>query len=363
MSDSPKSETAAETLARSAFGFAFVALIPTILTWIGFLLSPSSPNPTFEQFRWAIIIGFGILTLLMLFATIQLFRITPEKLLPISQKIVAILSKKWVSISIIFILLEINLIAFPLLKNIAPSITNPAKLLMVCWSLLLIGIIFTVNRQRFVDWLSRTRNLWMATGLLVISMVILGSLFALNSLLIQISGIDDTLRGGLDYRELAFYDDGQPMPSAQDFWQEQAQTRVRWSPYTYWVVDEFQGNYINIDSNGIRFTPNYETNDSQSIFVFGGSTVWGEGARDAYTIPSHLARLLNENGIPQIVTNFGQTGYVSTQDAIWFQLQLTQGNVPDIAIFYQGFNDTLSAWGQNLTGITLQENSRLNDTE
>ncbi|MDQ7036266.1 MAG: hypothetical protein Q9P01_15970, partial [Anaerolineae bacterium] len=78
---------------------------------------------------------------------------------------------------------------------------------------------------------------------------------------------------------------------------------------------------------------------------------------------SHLARLLNENGIPQIVTNFGQTGYVSTQDAIWFQLQLTQGNVPDIAIFYQGFNDTLSAWGQNLTGITLQENSRLNDTE
>ncbi|MDQ7036267.1 MAG: hypothetical protein Q9P01_15975 [Anaerolineae bacterium] len=111
---------------------------------------------------------------------------------------------------------------------------------MVCWSLLLIGIIFTVNRQRFVDWLSRTRNLWMATGLLVISMVILGSLFALNSLLIQISGIDDTLRGGLDYRELAFYDDGQPMPSAQDFWQEQAQTRVRWSPYTYWVVMSFR---------------------------------------------------------------------------------------------------------------------------
>ncbi|MDQ7023973.1 MAG: hypothetical protein Q9P44_00255, partial [Anaerolineae bacterium] len=164
-------------------------------------------------------------------------------------------------------------------------------------------------------------------------------------------------------RELAFYDDGQPMPSAQDFWQEQAQTRVRWSPYTYWVVDEFQGDYINIDSNGIRFTPNYATDDSQRIFVFGGSTVWGEGARDAYTIPSHLARLLNENETPQIVTNFGQTGYVSTQDAIWFQLQLTQGNVPDIAIFYQGFNDTLSAWGQNLTGITLQENSRLNDTE
>ncbi|MDQ7036268.1 MAG: hypothetical protein Q9P01_15980 [Anaerolineae bacterium] len=82
MSDSPKSETAAETLARSAFGFAFVALIPTILTWIGFLLSPSSPNPTFEQFRWAIIIGFGILTLLMLFATIHIISHNARKITP-----------------------------------------------------------------------------------------------------------------------------------------------------------------------------------------------------------------------------------------------------------------------------------------
>lgn len=363
MSNSPKQETPAESLARSAFGFAFVALIPTLITWIGFLLAPSSPNPSFEQIRWAIIIGFGLFTLLLLFATIRLFRISPEKLLSASQKLVVIFSKKWVAIGLIFFLLEINLITFPLLKNIAPAITNPTKFLMICWSLVLMGIVFTVNRQGFIDWLLRTRNLWIVTGLGVICVVILGILFTLNSLLIRFTGIDDALRGGLDYRELTFYDDGQLMPSAQDFWQEQAQTRVRWSPYTYWVVDEFHGDYINIDSNGIRFTPNYSTTDSQSIFVFGGSTVWGEGARDTYTIPSHLARLLLENNTPQQVINFGQTGYVSTQDAIWFQLQLTQENNPDIAIFYQGFNDVLSAWGQDLTGITLQENSRLNDTE
>jgi lysophospholipase L1-like esterase len=363
MSDSPKPETPAESLARSAFGFAIVAFIAAIITWIGFLLAPPSPDPTFDQIRLTIIIGFGIITLLLLLATIQLFRIPPEKLLPIAERIAGILSNKWTAIVIIFLLLEVNLLAFPLLYNVAPSITNPAKFLMVCWSLLLVGIAFTVNRQALADWLVRTRTIWVTTGLLVVSIVLIGVLFVLNSLLLRFTGIDDVLRGGLDYRELTFYDDGQPAPSAQDFWQEQAQTRVRWSPYTYWVVDEFHGDFINVDANGLRFTPHFAANDSQIIHVYGGSTVWGEGARDAYTISGNLARLLSENRTPQTVLNFGQTGYVSTQDVIWFQLQLTQGNIPDIAIFYEGFNDVLSAWSQNLTGITLQENMRLNDAE
>jgi lysophospholipase L1-like esterase len=363
MSESPKPETSAESLARSAFGFAFFALIPTVMTWIGFLLAPASPNPRFERIRCVIIIGFGIFTLLMGFVTVQLFRLSPEKLFPPSQKIAAILSNKWIAISLILLLLEINLLAFPLLHNVAPSITNPAKFLLVCWSLLFAGIVFIVNRHSFTNWLLRTRTVWMTTGLIVAIVVLVGLLFSLNNVALQFTGLDDRLRGGLDYRELAFYDDGQPTPSAQEYWREQAQTRVRWSPYTYWVVDEFHGEYVNIDSNNIRFTPNYATENSERIFVFGGSTVWGEGSRDAYTIPGHLSRLLYENDTSQQVINFGQTGYVSTQDVIWFQLQLTSGNIPDIAIFYEGFNDVLSAWSQDLSGLTLQENMRLNDSE
>jgi lysophospholipase L1-like esterase len=363
MSKSPKPETSAESLARSSFGFAFVALIPTLITWIAFLLAPASPNPTFEGIRWVIIIGFGIFTLLMVFVTLQLFRTQVDKLLTPSQKLVAILSKKWIAISLLLLLLEINLLTFPLLHHVAPSITNPAKFLLVCWSLLFAGIVFTVNRHSFTNWLLRTRTVWMTTGLIVAIVALVGLLFSLNNVALQFTGLDDVLRGGLDYRELAFYDDGQPMPTAQDYWREQAQTRVRWSPYTYWVVGEFHGEYINIDSNGIRYTPDYTNDTEQRIFVFGGSTVWGEGARDAYTIPGHLARLLYENDTSQQVINFGQTGYVSTQDVIWFQLQLTSGNIPDIAIFYQGFNDVLSAWSQDLTGLTLQENMRLNDAE
>jgi lysophospholipase L1-like esterase len=129
------------------------------------------------------------------------------------------------------------------------------------------------------------------------------------------------------------------------------------------VLDEFHGSYINIDTDGIRQTPNFADNSAKTIYFFGGSTMWGEGARDNYTIAGHVARLLYENDTPQKVVNYGQTGYVSTQDLIWFQLQLLQGDIPDVAVFYQGFNDVLAAWGNDAVGVTLQENMRLNDAE
>jgi lysophospholipase L1-like esterase len=59
--------------------------------------------------------------------------------------------------------------------------------------------------------------------------------------------------------------------------------------------------------------------------------------------------------------NFGQTGYVSTQDLILFELQLALGNAPDVAVFYQGFNDTLSAYGHGISGLPLSEVNRARD--
>lgn len=363
MSETPIQESAAETLARSAFGFAFITLIPAIITWIGFLLAPPSPNPTFRTIRLIILAGFGLIVLLIIWGNVYFFRVEQEKLLPLSQRITNLLSKKWFALLIIILLLEINLLAFLLLNNIAPSITNPAKFLMLCWSLVILGIVITANRSDFGKWLEQTKGLWIGTGLLIFAIAMIGILLVFNNWLVSLTGITDLLRGGLDYRELHFYDDGQTMPSASEFWAEQAQTRVRWSPYTYWVLDEFHGKFINIEANGLRQTPNFADENSQTIYFFGGSTMWGEGARDAYTIAGHVAQLLNENSNPQNVVNYGQTGYVSTQDLIWFQLQLVQNNVPDIAIFYQGFNDVLAAWGNDAVGVTLQENMRLNDAE
>lgn len=361
MSQSPQQESPAEALARSAFGFALFALIPAIITWILFWLAPPSPSPTFRLIRWGIIGGFGLIILFLLWITRYFYQTPAEKLQPKTQSITRLLSQKWVGLLVTLLVIEINLLAFLLLRGIAPSITNPTKFLLICWSLLFLGIVFMAKLEKMSPWYARTQGLWASTGLVVVGIVVLGGLFVLNSWLVNLSGANDILRGGLDYRQLEFYDDGESVPLASEFWAEQSQTSVRWSPYTYWVMSEFEGDYINISSDGIRYTPNFGS-DSE-IFVFGGSTVWGEGARDEYTIPAHIARLLNENGMAQNVLNYGQTGYVSSQDLIWFQRQLTRGNVPNVAIFYQGFNDILSAWGTGLTGLTLQENMRLNDSE
>lgn len=356
-----QTESPAQTLARSAFGFAFVALIPAILTWFGFLLAEPSPLPVFRTIRLALLIGFGFF-IFVLASLCRYFYVTPqEKLLPASEKIAALLGKTWLSIGLILLILELNLQAFLLLWNIAPGITNPSKFLLVCWSLLLLGIIYTINRYSFGVWLEKTRLIWLSTGFLVLAILLLGGMLVLNNWLLTVTGANDLLRGSLDYRELHFYDDGQPVPTAPEFWAEQAQTRVRWSPYTYWLMAEFHGQFINIGADGIRATANY--GEGSRIYFFGGSTMWGEGARDNYTIPSHVARLFNEAGNPQTIVNYGESGFVSSQDLIWFQLQLLRGNIPETAIFYQGFNDVLSAWGYDIVGVTLQEEMRLNDSE
>ena len=36
--------------------------------------------------------------------------------------------------------------------------------------------------------------------------------------------------------------------------------------------------------------------DATSVYLFGGSTMWGYGQRDLYTIPSQVARLAEDDG-------------------------------------------------------------------
>ncbi len=94
------------------------------------------------------------------------------------------------------------------------------------------------------------------------------------------------------------------------------------------------------------------------IFAFGGSAIWGEGVRDDYTIPSWLQRFLDQTAYRTQITNFGQEGYVSTQEMIVLFEQLQKGNIPDIVIFYDGFNDAGSAMGNGVAGSSYDERNR-----
>jgi lysophospholipase L1-like esterase len=134
---------------------------------------------------------------------------------------------------------------------------------------------------------------------------------------------------------------------------------TRWRPYVYWRRKPFSGRYINIDQNGLRRTSYQETEaDRLDIFIFGGSSIWGNGVRDEYTIPSLLGKKLLEQGIRNKVTNFGEDGYVSTQEIIELVLQLQRGNTPDLVIFYDGVNDTFSGLQNGFAGLPQNEWNR-----
>jgi lysophospholipase L1-like esterase len=69
--------------------------------------------------------------------------------------------------------------------------------------------------------------------------------------------------------------------------------------------------------------------------------------------------MIREKGVVCNVTNFGGSGYVSMQELIALELQLRQGNVPDLVVFYDGVNDTYAAWQQGAAGVPQNEQTRV----
>ncbi len=137
----------------------------------------------------------------------------------------------------------------------------------------------------------------------------------------------------------------------------------RWLSYVGWRRKPYQGQFINIDSNGCRKTwsSNFGREDKgirPTIFFFGGSTMWGTGARDDFTIPSIIAKRLAKNGINTQIINFGGVGFLSTQGVILLIRELQKGNIPDLVIFYDGVNDTYTAYQQQIAGHPQNESDR-----
>jgi lysophospholipase L1-like esterase len=153
---------------------------------------------------------------------------------------------------------------------------------------------------------------------------------------------------------------------AQYFDEFDRSAAARWESYVYWRRRPFQGAHINVDESGIRRTispPRAPSGspDPLKIHMFGGSAMWGTGARDEFTIPSILARDLAGRGLVVEITNFGESGYVSTQEVIALLRQLQGGERPDLVIFLDGANDTFSAYQQQVAGIPQNEFNRVQE--
>ena len=150
----------------------------------------------------------------------------------------------------------------------------------------------------------------------------------------------------------------------EDYFEElNTVSTARWKPYVYWRRNPFSGLYINIDPKGFRRTTYPEIKIGEKtelvdIFVFGGSTIWGNCVRDKFTIPSILGKKLGQQGCRSKITNFGEDGYVSTQEVMELIIQIQRGNIPDLVIFFDGINDTASGFHNGFAGITQNEWNR-----
>ncbi len=110
---------------------------------------------------------------------------------------------------------------------------------------------------------------------------------------------------------------------------------VRYDPYALYLL-----------SSGIRPTANNPpAADSGSvplIWMFGGSTTRGISDDDSQTMPSFLARVLNQED-PKLtarVVNFGNDGYNCLLETKYLQKMLIESPTPPkMIIFYDGAND------------------------
>ena len=130
---------------------------------------------------------------------------------------------------------------------------------------------------------------------------------------------------------------------------------VQWEPYVHQRIKPYNGKYITIYDDLTRKTTNFYTDTDSvfNIFMFGGSTIWGTGARNDYTIPSHLFKIIDaDSTLPQVkITNYGGWGYVRNQESILLQQELLKGNIPDLVVFYDGVNDVVSSTLYETTGL------------
>lgn len=94
------------------------------------------------------------------------------------------------------------------------------------------------------------------------------------------------------------------------------------------------------DARRHSWTPPGSRCSPVTVWMFGGSTMFGLGQRDDHTIPSELARLAWKDGVPLRVENFGVPADMFWMETRRLELALADGlATPDLVIFYDGTND------------------------
>jgi len=108
---------------------------------------------------------------------------------------------------------------------------------------------------------------------------------------------------------------------------------TRYKSYLGWRREKVDFNHINISGPYHARKSTGEAIDN-SVWFFGSSTMWGSGASDSQTIPSHFNSITN---LP--VYNFGETAWNSRQSLNQLINLLGDNHQPSAVIFYDGVTD------------------------
>ena len=132
-------------------------------------------------------------------------------------------------------------------------------------------------------------------------------------------------------------------PWVDELWREWEKlgSESQYKAYVVWRGSPHQGALVNVDSEGLRFTAHSDCSaGNYTIWMFGNSALFGKGSRDWETIPSLLAARYEASGRKVCVKNYGERGWVGTQELIQLMLALKSNpQRPDLVIFYDGIAD------------------------
>jgi lysophospholipase L1-like esterase len=122
---------------------------------------------------------------------------------------------------------------------------------------------------------------------------------------------------------------------------DQGHPWTKWDSVRGWTVRDGTSRYINVRDGARRsYAPD---RPEITVWFFGGSTMFGLGQRDTHTIASEVARLAEADGIRIRAVNYGVLGYLNWQEVQRFAELLTSGATADLAVFYDGANELVTA--------------------
>jgi len=327
-------DQAAQILAKGLF-LLFLLLIIDVVVCIGLLLGGDVSQLSAGQ-----IVVFGVLSIPILGILWKLLRTDPMKWVPMTRRIVWVFTNPLINLLIVPILFELCLfvILFDNQFNIGYSAVSSVIGLFGLW-LILFWLI--VSFPLLLTLLQHP--IWMISTTAISLLIVVVGLVKLNQNVMRDLNEVERIQASLK-----FFLGDELNSRSLEYWSEYQVVYHPNVPYVGHRSIPFVGDYINISADGIRRTVDLPENKNLSgdvtVHFYGGSTIWGYGARDEHTIPSIVSQILQgEHQVNVKVTNLGEVGYTSFNDLAVFNIQVLQGNIPDIAIFYQGYNDIVES--------------------